>query len=64
MQTTHNPAFKQKWAQLRALFAKRGIGFGMRGVEPHHDATHWRLAYVKAEDKEVIRLFKSKALES
>lgn len=38
----------------------------MRGVEPHHDATpHWHLlVYVNAEDKEeVIRLFKSKALE-
>lgn len=55
------------WVQLRALFAKRGIGFfGMRGVEPHHDATpHWHLLlYINAKDKdEVIRLFKSKALE-
>ena len=64
--TTH-AYLSKNWAQLRALFAKRGIGFfGMRGVEPHHDATpHWHLlVYVKAEDKEeVIRLFKSKALE-
>ena len=55
------------WVQLRALFAKRGIGFfGMRGVEPHHDATpHWHLLlYINAKDKdEVISLFKSKALE-
>lgn len=38
------------WAQLRAQFAKRRIGFfGFRGVEPHHDGTpHWHLLmYVK-----------------
>ena len=55
------------WAQLRAQFAKRGIGFfGFRGVEPHHDGTpHWHLLmYVKPERKdEVIHLFRKKALE-
>lgn len=55
------------WAQLRAQFAKRGIGFfGFRGVEPHHDGTpHWHLLmYVLPEHKDdVIRLFKKKALE-
>ncbi|WP_262404538.1 replication endonuclease [Aggregatibacter actinomycetemcomitans] len=53
--------------QLCTLFAKRDIGFfGMRGVEPHHDATpHWHLLlYIDARHKdEVIRLFKAKALE-
>lgn len=55
------------WAQLRAQFAKRDIGFfGFRGVEPHHDGTpHWHLLiYVAPEHKEtVIKLFKKKALE-
>ena len=55
------------WAQLRAQFAKRRIGFfGFRGVEPHHDGTpHWHLLmYVKPERKdEVIQLFRKKALE-
>ena len=55
------------WAQLRAQFAKRRIGFfGFRGVEPHHDGTpHWHLLmYVKPERKdEVIHLFRKKALE-
>ncbi|BFU60733.1 MULTISPECIES: replication endonuclease [Rodentibacter] len=55
------------WAQLRAQFAKRDIGFfGYRGVEPHHDGTpHWHmLVYVKPEQKdEMITLFKKKALE-
>lgn len=55
------------WAQLRAQFAKRGIGFfGFRGVEPHHDGTpHWHLLmYVKPEHKDdVIHLFRKKALE-
>ncbi|HHE9455351.1 TPA: replication endonuclease [Haemophilus influenzae] len=55
------------WAQLRAQYAKRGIGiYGYRGVEPHHDGTpHWHLLVYtspKYQD-EVIRLFKKKALE-
>lgn len=55
------------WAQLRAQFAKRGIGFfGYRGVEPHHDGTpHWHLLiYVAPTHKETVNeLFRKKALE-
>ncbi|WP_439257093.1 replication endonuclease [Lonepinella sp. BR2271] len=55
------------WAKVRALLAKRGIGFyGMRVAEPHHDATpHWHLLmYVQAKDKaDVIEIFRTKALE-
>ena len=64
--TTH-AYLNKNWQQLRAQFAKRGIGFfGMRAVEPHQDATpHWHLlVYVEEKNKEeVIALFKKKALE-